>query len=146
MKLKSAFFSKLYITLLKAYVFGDRFIAPTFRAAVSAEFARRVNDLVADPYLDSFIDVAHYAYKNLRADSIVLQCLIDAVNEHCFCFTIDDQITRLQALRQLPPAILCRTRKVFSEMIVVDDEADKARQEKEEARAALLTEEGTRIV
>jgi len=125
------------MTLLKAYIFGDRFIAPLFRAAVMVELPGCIRDMVDIDHISSFVLFAQHAHANLHPDSIVLQCLIDTVCR-CWSYTTEKPGVARLALQQLPPAMLCRTIEVFSDMRVAKEEAAKTKESREVTLAALL--------
>lgn len=65
---------------VKACAFGDRFMAPAFRAASESAL---IDDLVLKGGAP-FYELITYAYGNLPSDSPVLRALVDA---HCYGFT-----------------------------------------------------------
>lgn len=70
---------KKQLARLKACAFGDRFMAPAFRAASESAFIDSMIVANRSPYYDSIV----YAYEHLPSDSSVFQTLVDA---HCYGF------------------------------------------------------------
>lgn len=76
-------YKALQTAMLRARVFADRFIVPSFGEIVEcAILAYFVNVSCA------YYEVVIYAYKHLPADNLILKAMIDS---HCFYFDADDE-------------------------------------------------------
>jgi hypothetical protein len=101
-----------FLVCLKAYVFGDRFLLPTFRQAVNNFFVRVLTDTCfLKPYRWLAIS---YAFANVPADRLILQLLVDeCCNEwHEGIDTEEDFV----AQRKLPAQFLLRVMRRSNEM------------------------------
>ena len=86
--------------MVKTFVFGDRFLAPTFRKAAN-------NFTVDSLFLDTdprWYNTIIYAFDNLREDNPILRVLVDM---HCR-FASSDTCAQAQQQRQLPLAFFVR--------------------------------------
>ncbi|KAE8843642.1 hypothetical protein HRS9122_04745 [Pyrenophora teres f. teres] len=76
-------YNALGLVLLKAYVFGDRFIAPVFRSAIMDNIISHV--LVPDKndgLPDASMELINYAYTNIASKNAVVQLLVDGFCKH----------------------------------------------------------------
>lgn len=127
--------SELAMVSLKAYAFGDRFVVLGFRSDLATQLEICLPGLVKKDYMAKFIAVVQYAFENLRQDSIVLQCLIEALCDH-WSHAKNPGFVQL-ALQKLPPAMLGRTLGRFSEMILASLELSAAKKKEIEAMPML---------
>jgi hypothetical protein len=93
--------------LVKAYVFGDRFLAPEFRRGVNNASVKHI------PLGRSFFDEAgcfsvDYAFENIRPSSILLQHLVDM---YCTVWNACDDEFDATTFDNLPNRFLRRVMK-----------------------------------
>ncbi|KAI0578340.1 hypothetical protein TUN199_05749 [Pyrenophora tritici-repentis] len=76
-------YTALGLVLLKAYVLGDRFVAPTFRSAIMDSIISHV--LMSDKNDElpgASIELVNYSYINVVSKSAVVQLLVDGFCKH----------------------------------------------------------------
>lgn len=102
------------LATLQAFVFGDRFLAPAFRAVAMDGFAL----LGMDPdSTDEFYHLVVYAFDNIPADSIMLQYLVDRFCEIWNGFSNDTPP------KGLPEVFLFRCLRRFAETRDMDSDS-----------------------
>ena len=125
--------TRISLALLRAYVFGDRFLAPKFRSEVFAAFCDTLLDLDNGGKPSEYYQIVRYAYDNIPADRSTLQLLAD---HYCDCWAHElDDIEDIQAQKDIPPAFLLRVVRSFSEK-----ETDEKAREEEAAKKARTEE------
>lgn len=72
--------SKHVLTLLKAYVFGDRIIAPAFRLAMNNAIADYYPIAIETP--EPIVAIVQYAFDNIPPDRVVLMLLVNDFCQH----------------------------------------------------------------
>lgn len=104
-------------TCTKAYIFGDRFLAPEFRRAANNCFA----DAMRHTYvlLTSYTGTLAHAFENIPADRVIVQALVD---DYCACWNgRDDSIYGPTTMSCFPLAILrCMINQMRDEYLFVD--------------------------
>lgn len=98
--------------ILKAYNFGDRFLATAFKRAANVAIVGILHGCAP------FYEVVIFAFKNLPAHSPILQLLVDAQCRHWSECLDDTEEVELQ--KQLPYDFLLRVMKRYSEKVYGD--------------------------
>ncbi|KAF2035560.1 hypothetical protein EK21DRAFT_53931, partial [Setomelanomma holmii] len=106
-----------FVALVKAYEFGDRFLSLSFRCQVNNAFAQAVNDCYFDA--PTHYECLSYAFDRIPSNRPILQLLIDDL---CTTWSelYDEDDTKLQAFRKLPPQVLSRSFLRLQEMRMRD--------------------------
>jgi hypothetical protein len=106
--------AELNMFLLKAYAFGDRFLAPVFRSSVMSALNQNLFVLAKqDGSTSVYVGLVRYAYDNIQASSIVLQRLVDRFYD---CWTRAQGLPEDgKAHKDLPIAFVYRAMIRFSE-------------------------------
>jgi len=93
------------MTRVQAYLFGDRFLIPTFRRTINEAFVGMIaTDDMAD--LPNVNDLVVWAFENIPSDRPLLQLLVNQ-----FCDGWEDLPVRaaeMEALKTLPGSFLAR--------------------------------------
>ncbi|KAH7084927.1 hypothetical protein BKA63DRAFT_484941 [Paraphoma chrysanthemicola] len=102
-----------FTVLLKAYVFGDRFLVKSFRRQVNNTFVHHIG--LGWFSLPTRYEGFSYAFANIPSDRPILQLLVD---EHCGEWDKGDENddTKLSAFNNLPPKFLIRAFRRIHEM------------------------------
>ncbi|KAH7094591.1 hypothetical protein FB567DRAFT_574567 [Paraphoma chrysanthemicola] len=126
------------LTILKAYVLGDRLLSPHFRSASWSRFLRHAfwirpghDDLGAS----NFYRLVLYAYQSIPCQSVVLQWLADALCLHWS--HADDKPEHLVAQKNLPSTFLLRVMRRYSEVRLEGIETKKRIEAEAHAAAAV---------
>ena len=107
------FCNDMFLILLKAYVFGDRFLSPAFRRATS----NRLSDYLRNHVLagSTCWDVMRYAFTNIPSDRPILQHLVDdfcKMHDECH----DEEDEDIAAQNELPRDFLMRVLRAFPDI------------------------------
>ena len=90
--------------LVRAYVFGDRFLAPEFRRAVNNASVKHTPRGASFFYEDGCFSVA-YAFENIQPSSVLLQHLVDM---YCTAWNEDIDDFNPQTFDDLPNSFIRR--------------------------------------
>ncbi|KAH3942582.1 hypothetical protein HBI56_168850 [Parastagonospora nodorum] len=108
-----AWMQKVFLVLIKAYAFGNKFLATRFRQDVNQAFSDHLHCNRLE--LPDGWHVMEYAFKHVPLDRPILQHLAD---HHCnFWPESYDKEIDIQAQKRLPRSFLMRVNRRFSELL-----------------------------
>lgn len=110
---------QILLLCVKAYAFGDRFIATDFRRAVNNHFEYNLYD---KEFGDGLRIAAAYAFKNIPTNRSIVQCLVDNLTD---AWAHSDEEFGLHMQEELPceciRRIMARFRELYHELYTMSD-------------------------
>jgi hypothetical protein len=114
LELEDKFYSAdaIFVVLIKAYVFADRFLAIHFRQEVSEAFHVHITDHAFNGTTQLL--VVKHAFAHVPPERPILQLMVD---DHCHCWHEDwDSPDDIQAQQKMPRSFSMRVTRRLSEL------------------------------